>query len=669
MKTFWTIIKNSIRLHKYLLLVGFISLLIYGGFIQFTLLRKYNDPGNALQFSSFLIQSGMLLFILLGFRLASKELTETFYQIGKNEVKKLHLFNLTFLILLAILFVSLFIVATNIHYYLLVSSNSFSVESSLFLLHYWFIPFVTCGFIGYLLGLHYSNKLVYIAVFGIWIILSPTNLYFLWNLLANTELAEGVTWLRNLNLGVSRINDYYNPLFGFEFDWYKRLGLLTTILALVILSITYHKKTLKNVFLSLLLVTIVTYSLIPYNYSKHQLENVSDSLEEYNFYSQPAKIPPNEFFDYNIETVDLKIRNKKSFNVTAQIKFSNITNSKIAFTLYRGYRISHIALKNGTTIKFQQNGDFTIVELPDRVENTKLIIEYNGEGSFRNPSTQEALYLPDNFAWIPTNQRTHTHFLFNQEVMTASLNDLPLIKYTLTIQGNQRPYYTNLTSIDEDRYEGKAKGITIVGGDLTKIVNNGQEIIYPISWFPYEEELKSYVTEYTKKLKKYNDILDVNNKLPNKVFLLPIMNPFISGFSPNSEGDQSVILLQIIPSEFERINEIKDIVPFQIDNAFSSFNITNEKQKVDWLIFNSFIGFQISNKTDNTESIFLSSLYSIEVLLTKEEQVILQQLLDQKGKFTDYFFIKWRKILMDENANTWKHLNKLIIDNNLKGES
>ncbi|MBE2944310.1 hypothetical protein HPK12_14210 [Anoxybacillus flavithermus] len=98
MKTIKILIATTLKLHRYLLSIGLMLLYAYAGLIDYALMFKGKDVGDALQLSSFLIQSGMLFFILLGFRIARKTtVEETLQQIVKRKITAIHLFNVVFL--------------------------------------------------------------------------------------------------------------------------------------------------------------------------------------------------------------------------------------------------------------------------------------------------------------------------------------------------------------------------------------------------------------------------------------------------------------------------------------------------------------------------------------------------------------------------------------------
>ncbi|MGR6898346.1 hypothetical protein [Rummeliibacillus sp. BSL5] len=669
LKVLTVLTASNLKMHKYLLLIGLVSLLLYGGLIEYTLLYKAKDPGNALQFSSFLIQSGMLFFLLIGYQLATKNLTSSLYQVANKEMRKLHCINISFLFILSLLFVLTFIISTNIYYHCIDPTNSFVKESSLFFLYYWWLPFIISALIGYIFGLSFSSKIVYVCIFIVWALLSPTNLNFLNNLLVNSQLIEVANWLQNINLGVSKVDELYNSLFSFEFDWYKKGMLLLTLILIVILQIIFLKKWRFQQFsIILVFVLLLCYSSIPYHYSKKQLQDIPTLAKEYEYYRNLESTPKQKYFDYRIDKVNLSIQNTNLFSVTAKLQISNVKDPNIAFTLYKGFKIKNISLDNGKPVKYYQTGDYIYVNLSEinKKKINTLKFTYSGNGSLRNPSIGDVVYLPHNFTWIPSNQRMPTHYLFNQGVTAAAINNSPNIEYSLILRDNQRRYFTNLRYQGKGRYYGVAKGVTLITGKLTDKHDNNMEVVYPSSWFPYKEEFKQYVTQYKEDLQRYNRLLKTKNKIPQRIILLPTMDPLVSGINPHSIGDGTNLIIHMDPSKFTRVIPIEQGIPFQIDSAFNEYNSLTEKQRINWLIFNSFVGFKISNKSHAAESLFYFYLESIHSALTSNEQKILKDLINLRERLSNEFLKKWKYLICDNEEDDWKQIRSLIKESLLK---
>jgi hypothetical protein len=668
MKTIKILIATTLKLHRYLLSIGLMLLYAYAGLINYALMFKGKDVGDALQLSSFLIQSGMLFFILLGFRIARKTtVEETLQQIVKRKITAIHLFNVVFLLFIAIFYVLTMMAFNLIYYYWMDPYNSFGLESSLFLINYWLLPFCTSSLIGYIFGMNSSNKIAYALLLIIWASISPANLNFLRELFANTQLQEAMEWLKNLNFGVYNLSDLYHPFYGFEFDWLKKIGLLLLLVFVYVLSIfTVNIKCLRRFNLVMIILGLILFGSMPYDFVKPKIYDVKTLVQEYISYSKKENIPKANLFEYDIEGMDVKVENFDHFNVSVDVRVTKFKKTELAFTLYRGFRINKIMLSSGREVPFVQKGDHIIVKLSEKLnmDSVTLTFTYSGKGSLSNPAMGKYIYLPSDFGWLPSNQPYAVRFLFNDEFITSSLKNKNKIKYTLSYKGIGKPTFVNLPKTSDGKYAGNTTGITLISGDLVHVKRDKRTMYYPVSWFLYKEELESYLNEYQKVLEKYNGIFKTNYKLPNNIILLPNMDINDTYIYINSFSDSDHIILQINPVEFTKKMPINHLVPYQIDRTFSTNNTFNNPKKfANWFIYNSLLGSYLSDKPkDSIQALKDYQMYLAESYLDEKSKVILAQLLkiDEK-KLPDELFVRWKDILLDEDKNDWKQIEKTLL--------
>jgi len=657
---------TNIKLHKYLLLIGLASLYSYAGFINYQILYKTHDVGNSLQFSSFLIQAGMLFFMLFGFRLAKKNLNNNLYLILKERMGRIHIFNILFLLGTCFLFVFSLICVFSTYYYWLDPTNKFNVESALFLINYWLLPFSITALIGYIIGINSSNKLIYSLLVIIWALLSPTNLYFLGNLISNTKIGVGTTWLQNINFGVHDLNTPYDPFYGFSFNWYKKIGYLIILIIIFIFSIIFiNKKTVRRFNLVLVLISLISISLIPY--TTINTYDIKQMGRDYEYYSEKQWRPQEKLFNYDIGSVDLNIENNKKLNVNLKMKVDNVRYSKLAFTLYRGFKVSSISTQNGESLKFIQRGDYTTVDLSSsQGKKYTLNISYSGSGTLSNPANKEGVYLPADFSWIPSNLPYSTHLIFNEHYIANSFKSDSKIKYSLRYKGNGNTIYTNLKQTHKDQYEGKSLGVTLILGDLITQSKGENTLYYPKSWFPYKNDIEDYASKLQVYLDRYNNIFHTNYQLPTKIFLLPNMAINDSLTYINSSSADDYLALQIDPVELTKKRSITTSLPYQIDRAFGNHNKVNNSQEfANWLVFNAMLGSYLDSKAENknNESTTLKEyqLYLAKSYINEEDTNTYSKLLQMdESSLSSSFFVEWKKNLLDGKMDDWGQLEKLI---------
>lgn len=669
MKTLWILSYSNFKLHKYLIISGLLALLVYGGYITYEFLISDNDAGNTLQLSSFLIQSGMLFFMLLGFQFAKKNIKNIVLHevIGSRNIRKIHVVNIINLLIMSFLFVVLTIIFLLICYSVESTMISFAKETLLYLVHYWLLPFWIMGIVGYTFGINTNSKIIYVLLISIWTLVSPTNLQYFNNLLNNVPIMESIKWLENLNLGVDDLSQPYHAFFGFEYNWPKRISLFLIILTLCLNSvITLKNKKLQRLNLVIVIAAILAFSFYPNGYEKREIDNIERFIEDYKYYNNPSYVMKyKNLFNYEIESVDLKVENFDQFNVDAVMRISHNNQNKLAFTLYQGFTVSKVRLNNGKNITFHQEGDYVVVFLPVQSRNQiDLQITYSGKGSNFRPATSKYIYLPADFRWVPSNQPSMTHFMFNDDMIPSS-EPSPKINYTLKYSGSKKLDYINLTKKDSENFEGRTSGISLILGNITTTRYNEQIIYYPSSWTLYNNDLKKYLNKFNHMLKKYNGLFNTNFKLPNEIILLPNMDINSNYSYMNSFGDDDHIILQINPVGLTKLMELNEVVPYQIERAFVKRGINNVNEYAAWFVYNSLLGSYLNHKEHNIPKSALSRMYFqlslAESSIESKYLTVYQRLFNiDWNTLSDDFFIEWKEILSDHNKNDWEQLEALL---------
>lgn len=655
----------TIKSHKYLLILGLVSLYIYAGFLLYSTLFELKDAGNALQLSSFLIQSGMLFFTLLGYRLARKNSgAMELYKTIKGSIINVLLLNIVLLLLIITIFVFSLITITTLYYFHLNPSNHYYFESAAFLINNLLLPYFITGLIGYIVGFNSRSTFSYAYLILIWAIISPTNQYFISNLLSNAELKEGFSLLHNLNLGVQDMNAPYQPFYGFQLYWAKKVIYILILLGICIISIfAASKQRLQRIIIASLLFTLVIFSLIPY--SSNNINYLDRYVDEYDFYEKQHKIPDKDLFDYKIESFKVAVKNYEKFSVDLEMEVNNIKTSKIAFTLYKGFRITKINDSSGINLPFEQTGDFTIVKLPSNFIERKMTlnIKYTGNGTLANPAIQNKVFLPSDFAWIPTNKMTPTHFVFNEHILPNKLSNPKPIEFKLTYEGKEKLNYVNLKQMDSSVYEGKATGLTLISGDLMQRKKDDHNIYYPKSWFSYENELDKYLVEFEKMIIKYNNLFKTNYKLPKNIVLLPSMAINDSYIFTFTSSTKEQLIIQLDPVELTKKRPLNTTIPYQMIFAFNNKNFDGPEQFANWLVFNSFLGANLDNDFESKSSFILKRYQQLvaEHYISEKDKPIYHELLKYSNtKLPNEFLIKWKSLLEDNQENDWEQLKELL---------
>lgn len=658
----------TIKAHRYLLLFGLLGLYLYAGFMLNFALLESKDVGNTLQLSSFLIQSSMLFFMFLGFRITRNHLGSlVLYQSIKGSILKVYIMNIILLVSTILIFGSTLFIIISAFYYHLNPSNHFYLETGLFLLNYLIIPSFISGLVGMIFGANTEGKFSYAILILLWALLSPTNQLFVSNLLSNLQFTSGHNFIKNLNIGIQDMNMPYHPFYGFEYLWGKKILLVSFLSMILLFSIIYtgksfiRKLNILSVFFSLAL-----FSLVPY--SSHG-NPISDFLSDYQYFNENKSTMPNQkFFDYKIDRMGIHVNNEKKFKVSLKYTVSSVKYDQIAFTLYKGFKIIKIQGANQDVLKFKQSGDHTIVDLKGSNSKAEIEIIYEGKGTTLNPARRGAVYLPLDFNWLPTNKRVESHFTFNEHLLPSDVNE-DSIRFTLKYIGEE-PDYVNLKRVNGAEYEGESQGVTILDGDLTKVSIGNHTMIYPQSWFSYERELIEYMNKFKRVLKNYNALFEVEHKMPENLVLLPSMAVNDSYIHTFGTSDQNHLIIQLDPVDITQKRPLNTSMPYQIDSVFHEVKSLNAESFASWLVFNSFLGSQISGNTPDIHTTnFETYLRSVsEPYIHKRDNPIYKKLLTYKNqKLPNAFLIEWKNLLNDQSQNDWEQLDELINQYEVEG--
>lgn len=563
---------SILKPQKILLVIGFLAMLVYLGFLSQQVLIQYNDPANFLKFSSFMVQAGMLFFMILSFQIARiHKLSRHIYSLKDQPFLKVNIYSISLIALLSLCFTLLIVILLNAYYFSIEAQNSFYYESTLFLINNWLLPFLIISLLGYIVGLKSTNKLSLTFLFIIWALVSPANQHFIGSLLSETHLSALLPFIRGINLSISEMNTTYHPLWGFELRWYKK-GLALIFLVFLCLW-TMHLESKKNhthIISLLLAATFFLYGLIPYAPSLMPYDNIEKLIADEQIYSKTQQKPDLKMFNYNIKNMNVEVLHRENFLIKAQTHFENIKQTKIAFSLYHRFTIMEILDSNGRELPFKQQGDYTIVSLPNKKKDAaNLTITYKSNGSFANPINKSWAYLPSTFNWLPANTAANSHFSVDGQLLSSKLH-YDETSYKLTFKGNKAEnLITNLHSTEPGIYTGNANGITLIIGNLASSRLDNREVYYPKSWFLYEDSLKEYLNVFESKLSKYNDLNKTDYFIPNKIIFLPSTNLNDDFIFFSSYKDENQLILHIDPVPLTQKAPIKAYIPFQIDSIFS----------------------------------------------------------------------------------------------------
>lgn len=661
-------------------IISVVIALLYLGVIIYTYSSsEITNPGNMLQLSSYLIQGYMLIFMILGYfsiKVESvKVAKELFLTIPKScyiKIASNYLFillsNIVFCIFAIILFMLVYVLSGYVF-------SDFYIDSIFFVFIYWFVPAVISSLIGVLVGLTSRKKISISILFGIWLLISPMNVYFSDNLfrLLGFDYVPGF-----FHLGVPNPIMSYHAFSGFVFtkeDLINKLSwivLLLTIILIVVVLKSHIQKSLK-ILINLLLVALILFVSTNYIYMESKINPTlfnQRNADELNYYAENRYNPMNIWLDYDVEKYDIYLAINKKLDAAVELYFQQQEQGIKYFNLYHGFKVNKIMDEFNNAIDFKQEGDFIKVNLKEETKKLKFI--YSGISSPYMDANNEFAYLPFYFAWIPlknNNPSMKDTYNSNHRLPTQPQQD---IDYVLNYKGNQE-VFTNLEKVREGEYKGESKnGIYLIYGELKYDQINNYKILYPITWENSIKFIDSYLIQLEKNIEQIKRIFKIEGvSLPKKILLIPAIgaNDILpSELMWYQEKEQLTILINPYEHHDETIfKRLEHLIPYQILGAllWKNNGVIYQNDNIS-ILFSALAGHYLNEKTGVKEQRYSEKDYWLgEVLANtsdEDKEIIsdISALLSSKSDSTiEKILLDWSKLLQSEKV-TWNDVSEMV---------
>ncbi|GGM42924.1 hypothetical protein GCM10011351_31080 [Paraliobacillus quinghaiensis] len=515
MKT-WNSVKISWKIfcrNKFSLLIFVLSLLYVETLFYHYLFLDY-APGETLSRSSFVVQGGIFVSMVLGvqiIRLEEKEkVDELLRSIQFGPLHKILGKSLFFLALILVFsLLSLFSLFLML-YFSDLSFSSFYLSSSLYILLYWSLSFLIGGMIGSIFAFWVKGRLIYVLLIITWLLISPLNTPFILQLALLFNIENTFELINILNLGQANPYEPYHALYGYSLEtaqWFKKGLWITLLFAIVFLSIGFKTRRRQN-FIASLLFFLLT---LPFGYGLAQEDQVLVFDREanavfkydYNYYKDHSDtIDRRDRSDILIKAYDIDLNTNRKFTASVDVTLQNIGGmgmDVLEFSLYHNLKVNRI-LYEDKQLNYEQTGDLISVELSSVIRPKQVLtlsFDYEGTSSPYFFANEQAVKLPFYFPWLPNTKKSPAMKVYSNEIFPLPLHPNSEIKYSLSYSGPE-PIYTNLKMQSDGKWKGTTKnGITLIAGSLGKKTINSMEVIYPLTW----EDLVQGFDEFNKSTK------------------------------------------------------------------------------------------------------------------------------------------------------------------------
>lgn len=372
-------------------------------------------------------------------------------------------------------------------------------EACLYLLMYWFLPWLICTMMGLLVGITVHSKLAYPLILLIWLLTSPINMGFFRIIMM---ALGGTVDLRRtayfLNLSIFDIHRMYNPTYGFPLEqgrWASRFLCIAVIgfllfAAASVRSRAVYRRTAAIIGAAVLIIGIpsAVVAARPSQMMREYHDPLAASSYDSTYYQShsdlpdiaPSSIPQIQAYDMTVDTR----RGQLEATVKMTAAFS-ASSDEAWFTLYRDLLVDKVTVEGSDIKDYTQTGDYLCIPLTIDAHGTaNITLHYAGVISPFMYANDQAVMLPAFFPWYPragvnpvmlTDWQTSGAQLLSQPAQTAS--------YRVAYSGPQ-PSFSNLPTDKNEGFSGTADGMTLMAGTMASVSVDGTTVVYPMANYP-----------------------------------------------------------------------------------------------------------------------------------------------------------------------------------------
>lgn len=429
-------------------------------------------------------------------------------------------------------------------------------ESCLFLLMYWFLPWLICTMMGLLIGMMVHSKLAYPLVLLIWLLTSPINMGFFRIIMM--ALGGAVDLRRTaylFNLSIFDPQQGYNPTYGFPLEqgrWASRFLCMAAIgfLLFAIASVrsrAVYRRTAAVVCAGVLAIGIpsAVVAVRPSQLMREYHDPLAAGSYDSTYYETHSNLPDIASSSVpQVQAYDMTVDTRRG-QLEATVKMTAAFSGSIDeawFTLYRDLLVDKVTVEGSDIEDYTQTGDYLHVPLAIGAQRTASItLHYAGVMSPFMYANDQAVMLPAFFPWYPragvnpvmlTNRTTSGAQLLAQPAQSAS--------YTVTYSGPQ-PSFSNLPKEGDAVFSGTADGMTLMAGTMASVSVDGATVVYPKANYPSPAHFSAMLRQLKEQRASLASLFPEGNLNLDTVFLVSNDWPVTSDNSLWAMTDHTVL--------------------------------------------------------------------------------------------------------------------------------
>ncbi|MDN7226722.1 ABC transporter permease [Planococcus sp. N064] len=548
--------------------------------------------------------------------------------------------------------------------------SSFYTQTLSYLTVYWYLPFLLAFCLGILTALLFGkHKLGLVFMIVVWLVIGPMNTTLFHQYFHQIPFSDPRSLLY---IGPLSSESPFIDLLGYNVSlaayakiifWLLAVVLLMALILMKTTRTSWEKLTLALLCLSLVLVNTL---LFPHIFTGGKLAfSFADLEAEAQYYKDiPDEMEP-VFLQYEVEDYAIQLDARGPVTAQTTVALSDIRTATLGFVLYHGFEVTQVTDQQGQTLPFTDQGDFVFVERDGERLTDQLTFSYNLNDSALVPVSEDYLFLPNAFSWIPT-QTNHPPFIFDtlydEGVDLHSVQTDQVIPYTLTVEGDL-PLYTNLAADGKNRYSGEvAGGVSVLGGMLTETDLGEQTVLHPNSWSDISADWKIFEPSLARLHQELLEMFHLDaGELPNQIALLALRQEWNTGYLSSDH------LLYFSGSNINISSTTHEIPGIYLNALLWNHDERLRMSPEQILVFNEMLTLHLQNETGLVlEADFTPPVVPSFIVMEKHEKeiqtVIAHIYADfysmEKNEQTE-FLVLWHKE-MEQVSGSWLDTAQLL---------
>ncbi len=426
----------------------------------------------------------------------------------------------------------------------------------LFMLMYWFLPWLICGMMGLLVGMLVHSRLAYPLILLLWLLTSPINMGFfriIMMALGGTVDLRRAAYL--FNLSIFDPQQGFDPTYGFPLEaarwashvlWIAVIGILLFTIASVRSRTCYRRATAITLTVTLILaIPSAVIAARPSQILREYHDPLSAASYDMQYYANHNRHPDStELTAPVIDACTLRINTQSGqLEATAEMEVSFKENTDaIWFTLYRDLTVTNITIDGKDVDGYSQDGDYLRMPVSGSPgQAVPITIDYAGIISPFMYANDQTVMLPSFFPWYP-RAGVHPVMLTHYQTSAAQLMPQPEEEASFTVvYSGPKPVFSNLPQTGQGTFSGSAGGVTLMAGSMTSVTVDGATVVYPAANYPYPEHIPSMLHQLKEQSGSLSSLFPDKQMNVNTLFLINNEWPATSGNWVWAMNDHSIL--------------------------------------------------------------------------------------------------------------------------------